>query len=301
MECISPRSIKNPKKGAENMFLSVPCGTCPICLENHRASWTFRLTQEQNAALTSLFITLTYDELKSPSLEIRDIQGFLKRLRYYMDVDYQKRLKMPEIAPEMPKMKYFIVGEYGTKYKRPHYHGIFFNLPMNCSELINQAWKHGFIRVDPLNDARINYVTGYILSKRDYPEGTKKPFATMSLKPPIGMQYLEKNMNYHKNGKKFIAVLKGGKRVNLPRIYKHKIFDENERSEHYNEVKEIRYKKGLELRRECYKNKIPFYQNQDMIIREIYRKHEERKLKHNKNEDTNIQFGSIKETKNKPL
>ena len=101
----------------------VPCGKCPACLENRRQDWAIRIMEESKNYDFNYFITLTYDENHYPkdnSVDKRAIQLFIKRLR--------KRLKAP--------IKYYCVGEYGTKTRRAHYHVIVFNLSPDCITLV---------------------------------------------------------------------------------------------------------------------------------------------------------------------
>lgn len=89
----------------------------------------FRLHHEMHTqTMPGWFLTLTYDEKHVPrapgglSLRFYDIQLFCKRLR---------KAKY--------KLKYIIVGEYGTTTHRPHYHAILWtDAP---TTVIEAQWK----------------------------------------------------------------------------------------------------------------------------------------------------------------
>jgi len=102
---------------------SFPCGNCLSCLQKKRATWSFRLLQEMYVSESAYFLTLTYDnenvprnESGIPILNKRDLQLFKKRLRKF-------NKKYTKVS-----VRYYSVGEYGTRSYRPHYHSIIFNV-----------------------------------------------------------------------------------------------------------------------------------------------------------------------------
>lgn len=167
-------------KSLKYKLLLVPCGHCPACVQNKALEWTSRLVKEAEEWKYTYFITLTYDDthLRVPvykkstgeliryrekSLNKRDIQLFLKRLRKFYDFDLE--------------LKYYICGEYGETTQRPHYHAIFFmNTKFNdlvfyannlytCSTL-QKTWKQGNVLVSSdVNERSIKYTIGYTLKK----------------------------------------------------------------------------------------------------------------------------------------
>ena len=52
-----------------------------------------------------------------PRLSVRDVQLFLKRLRYFIKHEHEKRC-----SKEVQTLRYFCAGEYGSTTFRPHYH-----------------------------------------------------------------------------------------------------------------------------------------------------------------------------------
>ena len=109
--------------------VTIPCGQCYGCIEDKRREWFVRLNSHLESADSASFITLTYEDEKLPktsegihTLCKEDLQKFFKRLRYYY---------------KWKKIKYYAVGEYGTKTERPHYHAIIFNLPSDEDILLD--------------------------------------------------------------------------------------------------------------------------------------------------------------------
>lgn len=208
------------KKGGRR---KVPCGRCVGCQEQKRAEWTFRIMQEYKESYSAFFITLTYDDKNLPannSLNVRDIQLFLKKLR-----------------KEEKCLRYFLVGEYGTKFKRPHYHMILFNLRYQYRLL--ECWGKGYVHVGDVSQASVHYVTGYMVKDSN----DRGSFALMSRKPGIGMTYLNDAYNYHKDTLANFATYPGGIKGSLPRYYKEKIFDEEEKEIIKNQIDEVINKK----------------------------------------------------------
>lgn len=236
MQCISVMSIPRRNGRGNTDRVSVPCGKCPACLQNKRASWGFRLSQELKNSETASFITLTYaDKKNTGSLSKIDVTLFLKRLREncmkVVEMDhsyYESGLKRSERV----KLRYFLTGEYGSNTNRPHYHMLLFNHPvlteMELYELINRSWKNGFSYIGSVTEASIAYVAKYLLKGSVTPEGCEEPFSFMSKRPGIGVEYIERMQDWHHQDVERMYVVKpGGVKQGLPRYYKEKIYSEN--------------------------------------------------------------------------
>lgn len=192
----------------------VPCGKCYFCLQKKRADWSFRLLQELKVSSSAHFLTLTYDEQTIPSegLRKRDLQLFFKSLR----------------KSNTQKIRYYAVGEYGTRTHRPHYHVILFNC--ESSSKIVDTWPHGFVKVGTVKPESIHYVTKYVINRHVKFPGRAPPFALMSRRPGIGLNYLtEPMMKWHREDDR-MYVVSGGFKQALPRYYRDKIFTPFERS-----------------------------------------------------------------------
>lgn len=219
----------------ENCSIPVPCNRCPNCVARRVSGWSFRLIQEDKMSKTSSFITLTYDTQHVPltrngfmSLEKRHLQLFFKRLR--------KRDKKSHI-------KYYAVGEYGGKTLRPHYHIIIFNAKISD---IQEVWVSyddegkpsptGSIHYGTVSGASVGYTLKYMSKKSRIPlhvnDDRIPEFSLMS--KGLGSGYLtEEIISWHKNkkllDKRMYLTLPGGKKASMPRYYKEKIYNEQER------------------------------------------------------------------------
>lgn len=217
MKCISQLHITNPKlelTDEDKKYVTVPCGKCIMCLINKRTAWSFRLEQELKISDSALFITLTYSDEEiiygnnEPTLVKTDIQTYIAKLRRANSV----------------KIKYYAVGEYGTKTERPHYHAIIYNLDNKTILKIEKLWEKGQVHIAPCNIATINYTTKYMITKNiKKSEGKQKAFSLMSKN--LGLNYLSNNIDkYHVNSESTLVRMQNGNKINMPRYYKDKIF-----------------------------------------------------------------------------
>lgn len=206
----------------KNETASVPCGKCPKCVKRRASSWSFRLMQEEKNSSSAMFVTLTYDTKQVPltrngymSLDKRGIQLFFKSLRKLHD----------------QKLKYYIVGEYGGKTMRPHYHMILFNADI---EKVDKCWTFGSKHFGSVSGASIGYSLKYISKKKRVPlhqnDDREREFGLMSKK--LGLSYVTPEMiEWHKadmHGRMYCN-LQDGKKITMPRYFKQKIYNEYER------------------------------------------------------------------------
>lgn len=200
--------------------IMVPCGNCAFCLASRRSDWALRLEYEQRRHIGSKFVTLTYANAHlvwhagNSQLHKPHLQEFFKNLRG---------------RGARRKVRYFAVGEYGSKTFRPHYHVILFG--DIAEDVVRKSWKYGLVHIGSVTSASIMYCLGYVVNGREWKmrKGRVRPFATMSRRPGLGVNYLTPAMvDWHKSGRKNYAVLNGVKR-RLPRYYKEKIFSKIDR------------------------------------------------------------------------
>lgn len=165
---------------------------------------------------TSCFVTLTYAPGNLPpgeSLCHRDYQLFMKRLRKR----YRKTIR------------FYMSGEYGDTFGRPHYHACLFNVDFRSDSVpagksgsghvyysspsLDALWKLGNCSVQPLTQETAGYCARYVMQKltgdqaeaayalaepvTDEETGeilTHKvaPYNCMSLRPGIGDAWLSK-------------------------------------------------------------------------------------------------------------
>lgn len=208
MDCLKPFYLVN-----RDMY--VPCGKCVYCCQTRANAWAARLYWESRDTWSSAFVTLTYEEkyltIKKgvSQLNMEDLQKYFKRLR-----------------KAGLEFRYYAVGEYGTRYGRPHFHILFFFRKEPDLEIVREKWGMGIVHIGSVTPASVNYCLTYIsLRKKRY--NRVYEFATMSKK--LGATYLSKQMiAWHKDGRKNYSYV-DGKKVALARYYKDKIFSKLDR------------------------------------------------------------------------
>lgn len=148
----------------------VPCGICLECQQQKSKEWAFRCLLESLNYKDNCFLTLTYNETYNPGVVVKkDLQDFLKRLRYFLGDK---------------KIKYFSCGEYGSKGKRPHYHLVIFgwkpsdliflkktkkNEYIYRSPFIEQCWRFGFSSCGDLTYESCKYTAVYLQKSNNVP------------------------------------------------------------------------------------------------------------------------------------
>jgi hypothetical protein len=183
--------------------------------------------KEGERSNSALFITLTYDTKYVPitkngymNLNLLDLQKFFKRLRKL----------------QHEKIKYYAVGEYGSKKARPHYHIILFN---SNKKHIESAWTLnnnpiGTLYIGDVSAASIGYTLKYMCKESKIPmhqnDDRKKEFSVMS--KGLGQNYLTEQMiNWHKKDllNRMYVPIEDGKKIAMPRYYKDKMYSEEEK------------------------------------------------------------------------
>lgn len=151
---------------------------------DYARQWRDRMLFELHDSPSAVFVTLTYNpeslptntffdfdlqtEIVEPTLSVRDVQLFFKRLR--------KKFTGRRI-------RYYLCGEYGPKTFRPHYHAIIYGLSMvdfpdaviqGYNELgqahfsslsFDNIWSKGFCRFSPVSSQTCAYVSRYVTKK----------------------------------------------------------------------------------------------------------------------------------------
>lgn len=192
--------------------IKLPCGQCTGCRLDRSKQWAVRLMCEAQLHERNSFLTLTYNDetlrarrpdgeptVPSPlpeeptpgkiaypygprtearanvdSLIPRDVVLFMKKLR--ADLTTRKR---------SAKVKYYLVGEYGDKYGRPHYHIALFgedfsddrkhwrtsgDYSIYRSSRLEKLWAHegrslGNTEIGELTIDSAAYIAAYVLKK----------------------------------------------------------------------------------------------------------------------------------------
>lgn len=204
-------------------------------------------------------ITLTYNDENLPkdlSLRYRDYALFMKRLRR---------------AHPKTKILFYMGGEYGETYGRPHYHAAIFGIDfpdklyhkktpagydIYTSEKLSKIWGKGYTAIGELTFESAAYIARYIMkkmtgdgNKTHYEiinletgeiQKRKKEFNQMSRRPGIGKTWLEKyEGDAYPQGK----VVINGHEQNAPRYYDKKWAEQNPTE--WEELQYNRYKEGM--------------------------------------------------------
>lgn len=192
-----------------------------------------RCVHEASLHNANSFVTLTYNDDHLPedrSLHYVHYQLFMKRLRKKFG----------------PNVRFYMCGEYGETYGRPHYHAIFFNIDFEdrrpfktvggstlyTSESLSRAWGHGYATIGSVTFESSAYVSRYIMKKVTGEQAAghyeyinpetgeitqRKPeFTNMSRRPGIAAQWFEK---FKTEVYPDDFVVMNGKPVKPPRYY----------------------------------------------------------------------------------
>lgn len=307
MRCINPFTTKNAK------HIPLPCGKCTECKKRRISGWSFRLLKEAEAATSAFFLTLTYDTENVPITK----KGYMTLERGYWQ-EYElctviksrkvikaKKYHKSEIQLWLgrlrkasgPNMKYYLVGEYGTKNMRPHYHVILFNVALETiigkeyaqialadhkqylkgkhhyypKSWYNQVTKRpiGHVTIGEVSAASVGYCLVYIGKPSQIPKHKNddrlKEFSIMS--KGIGAGYLTPQMiAWHKANpeERFYIPIKDNKKIAIPRYISNKLYTKSERE---NIGLALREKAQEEYKQLSEKEKVK-YMEKYLVIRE---------------------------------
>ena len=201
MECTNQFPIPDKNSPNKNDVIYVPCGKCIACRGKLKNEWVIRNKYELRSSVSAIFLTLTYNDENLPlihnlfpTLNKVDYQKFLKRLRkkdHQVWTEHYKLKNIPKHKWKIPKVRYYLTGEYGDKTFRPHYHAIIYNLHQTTIKHIQEIWGKGHTHTDKAEAGNISYVTSYLMKYQENGHLNKiykhavKPYNAMSLKPAI--------------------------------------------------------------------------------------------------------------------
>lgn len=203
--------------------------------------------EEDRISETSYFLTLTYDDENKSIVRTRN--GFLSLSKRHIQLFFKKLRKAHSVSQRgcVGAIKYYAVGEYGTRRKRPHYHIIIFNVKLELmfsqedliimeyfgydgkTRCMCHQWEHGTVTVGKVSGASVGYTLKYISKEKTIPmhrnDDRVPEFSLMSKR--LGISYLSKEIiDMHRSSivdRCYMTVI-GGQRVTLPRYYKEKIY-----------------------------------------------------------------------------
>ena len=89
----------------------------------------------------------------------RDVQLYLKRLRFFYEKNYQGRFR------------FYAISEYGPKHLRPHFHLLLFfdrQIPNEMYVQLSESWSYGFVDAQLAKQAS-QYLSQYVSSANTLP------------------------------------------------------------------------------------------------------------------------------------
>jgi hypothetical protein len=225
--CFSPLSawqtdsgdIVFVERGSIRRALQLACGQCIGCRLERSRQWAVRCLHESQLYEQNCFITLTYDDKHFlPSLVYKDFQDFMKRFR--------ERFSCFDVVTWRWVPRFFMCGEYGEQFGRPHFHACIFGydfpdkvlyrtlgsgFKLYRSDLLASLWDVGYSSVGAVSFESAAYVARYICKKVTGPRAVKHysrvdagtgecfsvvpEFTHMSLKPGIGRGWIERYLD----------------------------------------------------------------------------------------------------------
>lgn len=161
----------------------IPCGKCLGCKADQARDWAIRIDHEARHHEQKCFITLTYADEHMPHDGKIDRELLTRKFK-----ELQRKIDLP--------VRYFAVGEYGSKTHRPHYHAVLYGtdfLGGACHNrddkylhpIITGWWPYGNHEIQPYDDGTAAYTAGYVSKKIGDPEC----FSIKSTRPPLGKAY----------------------------------------------------------------------------------------------------------------
>lgn len=207
-----------------------PCGQCHHCRGVNRRVWAHRILLESSSWPSNSFLTLTYNDDHLPVEEF-----FHKKtgevfaplsVSPYEHKSFIDKLRSAYRYYTGECLRYYMVGEYGDKSQRPHYHYALFNFP-RCTigakvinkqffpcycgscQLISKCWGKGNIFQGDVNSKSALYIAKYLqkhltnsnwkrqdsytgLTNAQKLAGRHPEFARMSNKPGIARFAVDK-------------------------------------------------------------------------------------------------------------
>lgn len=235
-------------------YFNIPCGKCIGCRLRYSREWAIRMTHEAQMHENNCFITLTFNP---ESLAARGHNGLDK-------TEFQKFMKRLRKAYQH-KIRFFHCGEYGEKYRRPHYHAILFGHDFEDKEYLAKVggfnyyqspklaeiWPFGFNVIGEVTFDSCAYTARYI-TKKQTGEGTDelytdpetgevylREYCTQSRKPGIGATWYAKyGMSDVHNNDYIVPMDKPNLKMRPPRYYDKLLNDTN--PELFEQIKEAR-------------------------------------------------------------
>jgi hypothetical protein len=168
--------IFNSMKARDHDQIEISCGQCVGCRLRRAGEWAVRCMHEASLYEDdNCFITLTIAPENMNEFHTLDhtvFQKFMKRLRKKYDGVHPIDEKYP--------IRFYMCGEYGENFGRPHYHACIFNFdfpdkyfwrlsntghPIWRSPSLEELWPFGLSEIGTVTFESAGYVARYIMKK----------------------------------------------------------------------------------------------------------------------------------------
>lgn len=262
--CLYPKLIKNKKytmnkknngiipevKDERALYVPVGCGKCIECMKQKKRNWQVRMLEELKVNKYMMFVTLTFNEkaLNELSNEV-EIKSMNKDLDNELATLAVRRW-LERIRKKTGKsVKHWLVTELGHEgTERIHLHGI---IMCNDVELLNK-WNYGNYWIgEYVNEKTINYIVKYINKiDTDHKGYTPKVLCSKGIGKSYLKSYNALQNKYNEDETKEYYVMKDGSKINLPKYYRNKMYNEEQKEKLWMNMldKETRYVLGQEIK-----------------------------------------------------
>lgn len=243
-----------PPLGEEH--LAIPCGTCIGCKSANAAAWGKRCEHEMTNWDHNIFITLTYDDDRLPidgKLQPDDLTKFIKRLRRSAGRSTSnlqqtgshtiRYFACGEYGTKTGRAHYHILA-FNCDFTDRYNVGQNGEHVLYESDTLHALWGNGKANYGQATGASANYIAQYTLKKQRgrrtherytdtegitnlttgewYPalrpahNRMVQPFLRMSLKPPLGAEWVKQYADDMRKG----FLTSNGHKYAIPRAYK---------------------------------------------------------------------------------
>lgn len=225
MTCFSPMYLykaigggmtKSPARAINPLAspIMIPCGKCVGCRLKKSSEWAMRCQLEASCYEQNCFLTLTFAPDRIPD-EFKTADGKLTLSKEWAKAFFNKRFREAIRYKFNKEIRYFLCGEYGEKFERPHFHVIIFGFDFEdkkyfkgrgynriyTSEALQSLWPFGHSSVGNVSFESCAYVARYVMKKitgdmaESHYDGREPEFTLMSLRPGIGAPWFKKYMS----------------------------------------------------------------------------------------------------------
>lgn len=189
MQCFHP--WKPPAALGLPPTTTLICGQCVACRLRKSTEWATRCMHEAKCHPWNIWVTLTYTDENLPQRYFTGQYHPLTAKPVYSGTLYKRHMQAfyrafrKALKKDLPirhenQLRYYYAGEYGEKYRRPHYHACLFGVDLYdkkhysntaagyelfTSETLSKLWPHGLHTISALTWETAAYTARYAMKK----------------------------------------------------------------------------------------------------------------------------------------